>query len=658
MSASAWLVAATLWTFAPPTPAAEVGPPGFDGDTRALSPDTLIPRGRKVGTPTTLFVNFDGVEIGECDPSNSKRDCHWLREGNTYPAWSGSLQTRVSILQTARSVLEEFGVRVTSRRPPDREDYTMVVYGGDADNEGVLGIAPAGDCNDALPNQIAFAFLDGRRRTWVNGGATTLIHEAGHTWGLDHINERFAVMNPFGDNTRTSVAEACTPVVGSSDLEPADARCEARAIEECGSIAVQHSGRRLRWLFGGAYVDDISPRLSLVSPFDGKYFEGPGAAFLVDVDIDDDLHEQAYAFEIEIPGLLDTPAQFETYDGDFELDGLPLGEWTIHIRAWDEAGNLGELEFGVVVGDTAIEDLPLDDGCSVSPRDDGRWTLVLTLWLPWVARRRSRRYNLAAMKRVHRPLLLGAILAPALGCPSAVEENPVVTSGGPQTDASDPRVVEVDGELYAKDAPSNPEAATEVSDVNPGAGVPDETNGVCRLYSPGHPEPECCGPETGFDASFARQLCGHDAFLGESATASCGYYFTTSKSNEPAHFRAAQVIGKDAKSAAEAEANRLGRAQPDQISKATPFPGIPGAYRVDTGYIHYAFVDGWKNVRQFAWNDDSCDESKILELVAHFRNAAEPTGDARRPLLPTARGPGGSLPEGTALSAPPTEPAQ
>ncbi|MFO0635661.1 MAG: hypothetical protein U0168_22700 [Nannocystaceae bacterium] len=92
--------------------------------------DGRLPRtARKPGTPTTLFVNFDGVDLGHCNPSNSIKNCHWYNDAEPIPAFSGSLQTKVSILQAMRRHADMFGVRITGVRPRSGH-YTMLVYGG------------------------------------------------------------------------------------------------------------------------------------------------------------------------------------------------------------------------------------------------------------------------------------------------------------------------------------------------------------------------------------------------------------------------------------------------------------------------------------------------------------------------------------------------
>ena len=170
-------------------------------------------RARELGRPTTLFVNFDGITLGSCNPSNAKKNCHWYNDGVEFPPFSGSLQTRVSVLQAMRRAVSELGIRVTGVRPGDDEDYAMVVYGGTEEDFGVLGSAPAGDCYDQLPGEIGFAHIDGELVDWVSGGATTALHEAGHTWGLDHIDVDTGIMYPEGNNVPTGYRQECDGII-------------------------------------------------------------------------------------------------------------------------------------------------------------------------------------------------------------------------------------------------------------------------------------------------------------------------------------------------------------------------------------------------------------------------------------------------------------
>ncbi len=350
---------------------------------------------RELGTPTTLFVNFDGVELGSCNPSNSRRNCHWYNNDEPIAPFSGSLQTKVSVLQAMRRDAADVGVRITAQRPPDSTDYTMVVYGGIEEDYGALGSAPAGDCDDQLPNQIAFAHVDGELNDWVNGGATTALHEAAHSWGLDHIDTDGAIMFPSGNNEPTTFGRDCSVVVEDVGLNPGAASCPQINEGICGEPNAQQGASVLARLFGGPYIDMQPPTIELVEPTDGQYFQAP-AEFEVVFAVSDDLHPQAYdtAFWLNDDPKPESKAFIEDH---FSVTALPVGTWEFHIEVIDEAGHPAQLDFTIEVGeDPPPEPVSDEGGCAVGAGPAGRggvrppWSLVVML-LPLVARRRRSR---------------------------------------------------------------------------------------------------------------------------------------------------------------------------------------------------------------------------------------------------------------------------
>lgn len=346
---------------------------------------------RELGTPTTLYVNFDGVELRECNPSNSHENCHWYNLEDPIPAFSGSVQTKISVLQAMRRDAADFGVRITAVRPPSDQGYTMVVYGGTEEHYGALGSAPSGDCLDQRPNEIAFAHIDGELVEWVNGGATTALHEAAHTWGLDHVDTERTIMYPTGNNEPTAFGDGCYAIVADVDLSPGMASCPELNEELCGGQASQNAHAVLDRLFGGPYVDVEPPTVKLAEPRDGQYFQAP-ASFDVVLDIRDDLHPQVYQAAFWLGDDPKPEAQPFILDHISVVD-LPIGTWAFHVELTDEAGNATRLDFEIEVGEDPPPE-PEEGGCAVSgaPRGgvSGPLSLVVLL-LPALARRRGPR---------------------------------------------------------------------------------------------------------------------------------------------------------------------------------------------------------------------------------------------------------------------------
>lgn len=347
---------------------------------------------REVGATTTLFVNFDGVELGSCTPSDSKRNCHWYNNEEPIPPFSGTQQTKVSVLQAMRRDAADYGIRITGLRPTEG-DYTMVIYGGTEEKYGALGSAPPGDCLDQLPNQIAFAHVDGELNDWINGGATTALHEAAHSWGLDHIETDRTIMFPSGNNEPTTFLDGCSTIVENTALTPAtEVSCADLNAELCGDPNQQHSRALLERLFGGPYVDSTPPTVDLVEPRDGQYFQAP-AEFDVVLDIRDDLHPQLYQASFWLGD--DPKPEGKPFTEDyFSVTQLPIGTWDFHVELVDEAGHAARLDFTIEVGEDPPPEPQEDGGCAVgagAARGVSHPGSLVVLLLGLVARRRRPR---------------------------------------------------------------------------------------------------------------------------------------------------------------------------------------------------------------------------------------------------------------------------
>lgn len=238
------------------------------------------------------------------------------------------------------------------------------------------------------------------------------------------------------------------------------------------------------------------------------------------------------------------------------------------------------------------------------------------------------------------PLWPVPILALLLGCPSPTG-NPYgekKTQPQPRVGAEDPRVATKDGELYTQKTIERAEERSQGSadEAGLGSGRPDETNGECRLFAPKLPHPQCCAGELGFDVETVRAACSYDVYLGESHRGSCGYYFQ--HDDGPRWFRLSKLPEESAKQAADHHDRKMAESLGDKYKPSTPVPGIEGAYWSRYDKYRWAFLPGWDEPRQLSWEDVSCSDEGIIQVMTQIV-AAKPAPERadRLGLVPKAR---------------------
>lgn len=245
------------------------------------------------------------------------------------------------------------------------------------------------------------------------------------------------------------------------------------------------------------------------------------------------------------------------------------------------------------------------------------------------------------MPRTPLAALLLLVLGGTLGCPAKVPTPQSEAQAGrspagvPVTAEDDPRVVRDSDDLYAvEDAPRPPASTPEL-----GSGRPDTTNGVCKLFAPKLPEPQCCPQETGFDAEKVKQLCGHALYMGESLQGSCGYYFLHDPSGGfPVALRASKLNLASVSEATESHDQRLAHTLKLPDFHSTAVPGVEGAMWSRHDGVNWAFIPGWSMVRLVSWTDDACPREAMPEVLKLMVEAKEVPPHAPRPgLVPIAR---------------------
>jgi len=273
--------------------------------------------------------------------------------------FAGNAAQRMNILQATRKTLADFGVRVVARRPPDDTDYTMVIY-GDLGEQSFAGIAPYIDCEDLRSNDTSFT----RGFAGSNTGSTVILQEAAHTWGLEHVDGPFDVLNPFkAANNSQSFLDECLPIVANTDLEPTPGSCNQIHTLFCDA-GYQNSYREMLHLFGPHVPDVEAPTIDIVYPEPEDAFALPSQISLLG-EIEDNLHPQFYRIEVYNHG----ERIFEETDIglDLVLTDPPEGEYDIRVVIRDEEGNEAEdsVRFTILPEGSELSQAQ-DDGALVS----------------------------------------------------------------------------------------------------------------------------------------------------------------------------------------------------------------------------------------------------------------------------------------------------
>lgn len=363
--------------------------PGLPMEPEPLSasgPDVIAPR---PNTPTVLFINFDGAVLRRGCGNDAHFDCSTLssRFDGFIPPFTGGATPRSGIVQGARRDLEPFGVRVVSERPPDDIPYSQVIYGA-LGAQDFAGIAPYIDCGDQFPSDTSFS----QPYFNANLGATVVVHEAGHTWGLEHIESLDDNMFPVAEATSATFTDVCHQIVANTDLDPGGGICNAMHTKWC-PVGQENTFQELRFLFGDPLEDTEAPSVEIITPADGSIHELP-VVLNLGAELRDDVNPQLYDVQLFVDGEL---AFDQRLWGEVDFPFIPPepGVYEVRIVVSDPSGKMGEdaVSFEVVPEDT-IEVPPAPHGCAVVEHDDRPGPVGAALGLVglWGLRIRRRRF--------------------------------------------------------------------------------------------------------------------------------------------------------------------------------------------------------------------------------------------------------------------------
>jgi hypothetical protein len=173
----------------------------------------------------TVYVNGDGGTIsGGWD--DSAHDVSSVAYGMDHdvkvPAWKGGKKAWQKVVQCVQDRFSDFDVDIVTDRPSDG-DYVMIMVGGYPSllgyGDSVGGIAPY--TGEVVRKAVGFVFSANEDND-VENTCVAILHETGHTLGLDH---EYLCEDPM------SYLWGC----GEKHWQDQDAPCGENEERECGT---------------------------------------------------------------------------------------------------------------------------------------------------------------------------------------------------------------------------------------------------------------------------------------------------------------------------------------------------------------------------------------------------------------------------------------
>ena len=173
-----------------------------------------------------LYINFAGSTVRQgYGKSESFLPC---KNSVTIPASGLSAAEQETVMSKVAEYFSNAGVKLLiTPQTPASGDFTTIHVGGAysalgcAGGSSIAGIAPF-DTANANPNDVGFAFMNTRD---VEAIAETIAHEAGHSFGLDHSDNKSDLMYPTTSSQMIGFAKGTA--YSSGQLQDAPALLQA-----------------------------------------------------------------------------------------------------------------------------------------------------------------------------------------------------------------------------------------------------------------------------------------------------------------------------------------------------------------------------------------------------------------------------------------------
>jgi MYXO-CTERM domain-containing protein len=319
----------------------------------------------------TIFLNFFGGDLSN-GGNSALMESTCINGSFKYPGFGGTEAQALAIIETFKSQLAPYGVRLAyDEAPPPELPYAMVMMGGTPQmigmSAGILGVSCSSDCGDRWWRDTTLAFTDAASQSQINTLATTALHEAAHAFGLAHIDTALNsgyIMHPYVDNKERSWADGCIKYNDATG----GINCKATHDIFCGGGA-QNDVAELMAYFGPNSPDLEAPTVEILMPADGAEL-AEGAAVSIQAEVTDNHDGAGWKIMIYKEGVLVEESPAFWFEESWQLAGLSAGTYVVRVQAIDHDRNIGADEVTLYVGTAAPESTGGSTG-SESSGDDG-----------------------------------------------------------------------------------------------------------------------------------------------------------------------------------------------------------------------------------------------------------------------------------------------
>jgi MYXO-CTERM domain-containing protein len=272
-----------------------------------------------INTEPTVLVNTAGQ-----DPTQDSYTSNGFMPG-PISGWPALTQEqRDELVFWMREATVPFDITFTFTRP-QAVPYDMVVMGDDLDNAalfpdlgctGAIGLADCGDLNAENISFLFWACLPMDQQSDMKRVAFNTLTALGFGWGLENVTASGQIGGGYTSNG-VHFGESCVSTQGTT------------CTDHIGCMPGQQNSTADLTARIGARVDNGPPTVTITSPLPG---DNP-ADFTVSADVADTYGGLTVTLSIVEAAAEEMSDPMPPYE--WNLAGVPAGEWTIQVSAID-----------------------------------------------------------------------------------------------------------------------------------------------------------------------------------------------------------------------------------------------------------------------------------------------------------------------------------